>query len=573
MKILAINPGHDAGACIFEDFDLVAYAKEERLNRIKSWGYEIPWLSLKELWSKCPPDEIDCLVMLRASIPTSCYKNLSHRPLHYRALYHINKLLGREKRLSIDAQMKASGKAENELIDFGKLRRLFGLRPDCEVLFSNHHLSHALPAIFYSPRINQGISYTADGVGDFSCYSLYRFDQENFDEVIGGDESIYQSTGTLNSMGRFYSRVTRAAGYKSNRHEGKITGLAAYGKPLLLEELRGKYFLDEKGQVQTSFKNYQEAEDYIFDYARTMEMKDIASSAQCFLEEIMLQAVQCHRTRAGAHFVGLSGGVFANVRANQVIAESEGVDEVFIYPAMGDEGLAVGAALDICRRKWGWKEFMSKRRDLGMIYYGEEFSQRQIAHAAEGFEIEEPENMAREVACRINENKICALFTKGMEYGPRALGARSILATPKDKNINKTLNERLTRTEFMPFAPVVRAERLTEVFKCPPQSERATKYMTITCHVQDQWRDKIPAVVHVDGTARPQSIERHDNPLYYDIIEQFEEVSGLPCLINTSFNAHEEPIINTPQEALRALAQRRIDYLVTDEMIISRKES
>jgi len=168
----------------------------------------------------------------------------------------------------------------------------------------------------------------------------------------------------------------------------------------------------------------------------------------------------------------------------------------------------------------------------------------------------------------LQSGKIGAIFTKGMEWGPRALGARTIMATPADSKINTTLNHRLTRTEFMPFAPVVRKERLHEVFELSEGMVRAARYMTITCAVKPAWKDKIPAVVHVDGTARPQWIVREDNPLYYDTILAFEKVSGLPVLINTSFNAHEEPIINTFPEALRALADKRIDFLITDAGLV-----
>ncbi|MGH7003544.1 MAG: carbamoyltransferase C-terminal domain-containing protein, partial [Alphaproteobacteria bacterium] len=167
----------------------------------------------------------------------------------------------------------------------------------------------------------------------------------------------------------------------------------------------------------------------------------------------------------------------------------------------------------------------------------------------------------------IAKGGIVAIYTKGMEYGPRALGARSILATPSDAAINDTLNKRLERSEFMPFAPVVAEEDADKVFKLGRAKAYSARFMTITAHVQPGWRERIPAVVHVDDTARPQTIRRAANPLYYDILKAFERRTGLPILINTSFNVHEEPIINRPEECLRALRDSRIDYVVTERAV------
>jgi carbamoyltransferase len=179
------------------------------------------------------------------------------------------------------------------------------------------------------------------------------------------------------------------------------------------------------------------------------------------------------------------------------------------------------------------------------------------------------EGVVEAAARMLAERRILGLYLGRCEYGPRALGARSIMASPADRSINDWLNKRLDRTEFMPFAPVVRDARVNEAFYLPRAVLYTARYMTVTCNVRPEWRDRIPAVVHVDGTARPQVIRREDNPTYYDILRRFEEISGLPCAINTSFNAHEEPIINRPEEALRALEQGRVDLLVTETGIFA----
>jgi hypothetical protein len=161
------------------------------------------------------------------------------------------------------------------------------------------------------------------------------------------------------------------------------------------------------------------------------------------------------------------------------------------------------------------------------------------------------EGVVEAAARMLAERRILGLYLGRCEYGPRALGARTIMASPADRSINDWLNKRLDRTEFMPFAPVVRDARVNEAFDLPGALLYTARYMTVTCNVRPEWRDRIPAVVHVDGTARPQVIRREDNPTYYDILRRFEEISGLPCAINTSFNAHEEPIINRPEGVAR----------------------
>jgi carbamoyltransferase len=174
-------------------------------------------------------------------------------------------------------------------------------------------------------------------------------------------------------------------------------------------------------------------------------------------------------------------------------------------------------------------------------------------------------------ASLLAEGRIVAIYTKGMEYGPRALGARSILADPRDAGVNARLNARLERSEFMPFAPVVRESDAELVFRLPANAGYAARFMTITCGVCEDWRQRIAAVVHVDGTARPQVIRREPNPLYYDILTAFGTRTGVPVLVNTSFNVHEEPIVNTPEECARALAQGRIDGVVSARTVYVRR--
>ncbi|MDX1592843.1 MAG: carbamoyltransferase C-terminal domain-containing protein, partial [Gammaproteobacteria bacterium] len=240
----------------------------------------------------------------------------------------------------------------------------------------------------------------------------------------------------------------------------------------------------------------------------------------------------------------------------------------FVCPPMGDEGLPVGNCIAGIAASRGLAAV--PRRRLADAYLGRPYSGSELLAEARagGFAVETPEGVAEAAAGLLADGRIGAIFAKSMEMGPRALGGRSILASPADRGLNDTLNERLERTEFMPFAPYVLDEDARRVFDIDDRNWEACRFMTITTGVKETFRPVMPAVVHVDHTARPQIIERETNPLYYDILRAFRDRTGIPCLVNTSFNAHEEPIINTPAEALRALADGRVDFLVCDAGLV-----
>jgi carbamoyltransferase len=227
--------------------------------------------------------------------------------------------------------------------------------------------------------------------------------------------------------------------------------------------------------------------------------------------------------------------------------------------------------LDYLLRRDGLEHWLSQRYRLDALYYGRDFGSGIDACLGGDVAFKRISTTSVETSAKLlSEGGIVAIYTRGMEYGPRALGARTIMASALDGQINQILNDRLSRSEFMPFAPVVMAEDADRVFDLGPAKRYAARFMTITCGVKDGWRERIPAVVHVDGTARPQVIERAQNPLYYDILAAYKARTGVPVLVNTSFNVHEEPIINSPQECARALADKRIDYVATEQAVYAR---
>ena len=420
------------------------------------------------------------------------------------------------------------------------------------------------------PAWNNALLYTSDGGGDGLNYSFTYFDGNTIDVLYGGNDKLMKSW-LPDSLGQMYGMVTQICGFKKNRHEGKITGLAAFAEPLAADEIIRQYYIDTNGRILPHFSDYEQLDELLKNIFSTHGRETLASSAQYALEQLTLESIEKLKSQYSFDNIGLSGGVCSNVRLNQLISEVEDINDLFVFPSMTDEGLVVGYVLDYLLKRDGLKDWLSHRRDLDDVYWGEDL-QLKMSDLPSEFKIICTDDIAQKTAELLERNHVCALYTARMEYGPRALGARSILINPSDCSINDTVNARLDRTEFMPFAPVVLDDIVEDVFEVTSSNREAMRFMTITTNVKDKWKDKIQATVHVDGTARPQIIQRKDNPLYYDILQSFYELTGIPCLVNTSFNAHEEPIINTPSEALTALKDDRVDYLVFSNMIVSNQD-
>jgi carbamoyltransferase len=267
----------------------------------------------------------------------------------------------------------------------------------------------------------------------------------------------------------------------------------------------------------------------------------------------------------------VAGGVVANVKLNQRLLALEEVPSLFVYPAMGDDGLAAGAAHHVYAQGLPEGERESAVRRLADVYLGSEFSPAEILAAirASGRPFDRPKDLAGEVARRIAEGGVVARFDGRMEFGPRALGNRSILVGAADPSVNDWLNKRLERTEFMPFAPVSLAEEKDRFYRGLEGAEHAARFMTVTCDCTPELSELCPAVVHVDGTARPQLVDRSSNPGYRAILEAYQRIEGHSTLINTSFNMHEEPIVRSPEDAVRAFTLGHLDYLAIGEYLVA----
>ena len=568
MRILAFQSGlHDASAAVFEDYRLVAAVAEERLRRDKGWGNAIPWLAIDEVlqiagWSRY---DVDAIAAIRAVFPLHYFRF----PLLRDVGYTMRKHLGRE-RVSRDL---AAISARTGVGDSNKLFRtkLFlaenGFRQQTNLQFVNHHEAHGLAALFYTDWDN-ALVYTADGVGDNVSYSVRSLHDGKLDCHVGGEEWLTVGRAPRNSLATAYGHATEAAGFRMWRHEGKLTGLAAWGQPTLTDRLASYFRLGDDGLIHTDFANWQKMREVILNVCRDEKRENIAASIQTLVENLVPRAIAYWLKRTGTDRVALGGGLFANVRLNRLIAESLPLKEVFIFPAMGDDGLAVGAGLCFLRDRDGIGTWLQQRRRLDNVYLGRDFDGEIDSCLAADQRVKRlPDMPVTATTDLIQAGKVGAIYTGRMEFGPRALGARSILASPSNADINDSLNKRLDRSEFMPFAPYVLEEDAARVFDISPLNAYAARFMTITCGVKPEWRSRIPAVVHVDNTARPQIIRDSENPTFAAILREFRQRTGIPVLVNTSFNVHEEPIINRPQECLRALLEDRVDFVVTKSAV------
>jgi carbamoyltransferase len=570
--ILAVTSGiHDAAAAVFFDYSIKAAVQLERLTRRKGDGSVHPDACIDEVLSivGVSRSDVDVALFSRTELPTQYYKTITG-VRRVRELYRH--YVERRPRRHMPAEfLRAQTYDIDAIVDVPKLSRDSGFRPDTVVRFYNHHEAHALPALFYTAW-DDALLVTADAGGDTVNYSHRYFSGGALTTVYGGEECLLTPT-PIDSLGHAYGAATAALGFTPLRHEGKLTGLAASGQPVAAQEIIVHFSVDAAGRVHSDFASYKEMRAFIHATLGKLSREDAAASIQQVLEDTMLLSIRRLRDGHPTCRLGLAGGIFANVKLNRRLAEELALEEIFVFPPMSDEGLPAGGALAYLLQRDGMPRWLAQRRPLRDVYLGRDYTNAIDAALAAAPGVRRAAELPVQAAARrLNAGNIGAIYTGRMEYGPRALGTRSILANPARRETHDLLNKRLDRTEFMPFAPVIAAEKAARVFDVNAVNAYACRFMTITCNVRPEWRERIAAVVHVDGSARPQVIERDANPLYYDILTAFERQSGLPVLVNTSFNVHEEPIVNKPAECVQALVDGRIDFVVTTKGLYEMKK-
>jgi carbamoyltransferase len=571
MYLLGIhNSAHDAAACLFCDYQLMAAVSLERLTRKKGAGVcaeqELPIAAIDEC--------LDIAGIRRADIDVVC-STRDHWEFQSYALRGRLRLkqkafhLLRQKRLPRMTYMMQKLGVSNalDIFDTDSFRARYGF-DKADIYFANHHFAHGIAAYFYS-LFDDSLVYTTDACGDNVAYSARAARQSVFEVLLGCDASLH-ATFPAHSLGNLYGFFTQALGFLMDRHEGKLTGLSAFGEAKAADEIKRHFRVEESGEISADFPSHDAMRNFAFDVARRLSREDAAASVQSVLEELICDAVEKLLRITGTRSLALAGGVFANVRLNRALIEMTSAERIFIFPAMGDEGLPVGACLLYLHQRDGAAVWQRQRHCLERIDLGRSYNDRFAAASARYPAVlrDSVDNVDKAVDALVI-GKVVAIYTGRMEYGPRALGNRSILASPVAREINDSINKRLDRSEFMPFAPVVLDEHAAEVFDLYEGNSYAARFMTITCAVRPQWRERIAAVVHVDGSARPQVIRESDNPLYFRVLSRFHQRTGLPVLVNTSFNVHEEPIIDTPDQALRALVDGRVDYILTPDSLYS----
>jgi len=571
---LGIQTGHESSAALFDGTRVVAAVSDERLSRIKNDGGRLSDLAIDEVLRLAGRrrSDVERLALLYTFFPEDYFVRETWTKEIERRLSRLRKARGapsaeRPQMLLTNFIERLEARGKDFDRHFLRLRFLRGERFEgAEPAFYDHHLTHAISAAYYSGFRDCAV-ITMDGVGDrHVCHTsgLWR---------DGRYERAHATDAVGASPGAFYGHLTELLGFRVMRHEGKVVGLAAMGDPAPLYDAFRQALrpstdgnrLDSEfvGQPQPEGRRYGYLKRVIQGHSR----ENVSAACQKVLEDVVLELVRRFLADTGQRRIALNGGVFANVKLNQRIAALPEVDSIFVFPAMSDTGNAVGAVLlDLMARNL---DALADNPPLRDVYWGPSYTDVEIAVAfaragLKATRLDEAALIERS-ARAIHDGRIVGWFQGRMEFGPRALGNRSMLARPTEGRINDWLNQRLERSEFMPFAPSVLAERADEIFIGVGKARHTAEFMTVTFDVRPEWRKRIPAVVHVDGTARPQLVRPEVNPRYHRLISAYCALSGIPLVLNTSFNVHEEPIVCAPDEAIRALAERRVDCLAVGD--------
>jgi carbamoyltransferase len=575
MLTLGINAVyHDSAACLVQDGVVVAAAEEERFTRVKHGKrpvpfstYELPFhaieyclrqadVVLKDIdhvaYSYAPDlllgrhgdREIISLPLQPSAHPTSPEWESVWDPLFLASIVNAPRHL-------------ASG-APHSL-----QKRFAGARHDgpFQWHFVEHHLAHAASAFLPSPFSRAAIM-TIDGRGERAT-TFYARGCGSWIEPLGQVKMPH-------SLGILYERVTEYLGFLHSSDEYKVMALASFGRPRFLDDFRELVRLGEEGQYEIGNLRLEERFGPARRRGEPIEQRhqDIARSLQDVLEERVLSLARWLYDRTGERNLCLAGGVALNCVLNARLRDEGPFDNIWVQPAAGDAGTALGAAMliDAQQRADGARPYRMDHAYLGPKYSDDEI-ERFLAWSKLPYR--RPDDVAAATADLLAQNRIVGWFQGRMEFGPRALGARSILASPLDPDMQARLNEIKDREDFRPVAPVVLEDATRGWFEgnCP------SPFMLFVHNVRPDRAARIPAVRHVDGTARIQTINRAQHPLYYDLVRAFERRTGVPILVNTSFNTRGEPIVCTPRDALECFWTSPLDALVIGPFLMEKPVS
>jgi len=594
MHILGISCYfHDAAAALLRDGQLVAAAEEERFSRRKH-DYEFPQRAIDF-----------CLRVGGISSADLDYVVFFEKPFvkFERLLLSSLQTFPRSYRVFREAMISWLG---DKLWIKHLIQRRLGM-PPAKILFSGHHLSHAASAFFCSP-FEEAAILTVDGVGEWTTASV----------GIGRSTEItlLREIRFPHSLGLLYSAFTAFLGFEVNEGEYKVMGMAPFGTPRYVEEVRKLIRLDRDGSFELDMdyftfhhstdRTYSAKFEALFGPPRppgahfftassgypayfgarpvnydtvareNQHYADIAASIQAVTEEALLGLARAAHAATGLRRLCMAGGVALNSVANGRILRETPFEELYIQPSAGDGGGAVGAAL------WGYHAVLGKPR--GFVMEHAAWGEAHDVDAVERFlgeqgirheRVDDEARLVERVVDHLTRGRVVGWSQGRFEWGPRALGHRSILADPRRADMKDIVNTKIKfREPFRPFAPSVLVERAEEYFALPAARRHyPARFMLYVVDVQADRREAIPAVTHVDGTARLQVVGRETSPRYYRLIETFGQATGVPMLLNTSFNLKGEPIVNTPAEAFHTFRQSGMDVLVLGDCVIEKPAS
>jgi carbamoyltransferase len=541
MRVLGINAiFHDPAAALVVDGDVVAASEEERFSRRKHGKRPLPF-SAWEL-----PEQAAAWCLERAGIDAPDLDAVA---------YSFDPALARPApEMGLDDPWDHLRLIYAERAPRFLASALPGLDP-AVVRFVPHHVAHAASAGLASPHPSSSV-LVLDGRGEAASHLAGRYDDGRL-QVLAGQELPH-------SLGLLYEEVTEHLGFLRSSDEYKVMALAAYGEPRFIAELRAAVYATGDGGFRTEpvdwsslAKRAQPGERWTQDHA------DLAASVQLRLEEVLLDLAGWLHERTGHRTLTLAGGVALNCVANTRLAAEGPFERLWVQPAAGDAGTALGAALHVAWADGGAAAPMPGA-DLGRDWADDELA---AWLATAGVACERPPDVAEAVAACLAADGIVAWFQGRSEYGPRALGHRSLLAHPGHARNLERLNAIKGREEFRPVAPMVLAERAGEIFGRGPIP---SPHMLFVHDVAPGWRARIPAVVHVDGTARIQTVDRSAEPLVARMLDGFERRTGLPVVVNTSLNTAGRPMVDHPRDALECFGSTPVDLLAIGPFVVRR---
>lgn len=564
MIILGLNTWfHDTSACIVRDGELVVALEEERFSRDKhTRGF---------------PDQAiqQCLDYAGIGFADIDHVAVSIKPTHQWLTKTLYALKAPHKSLPfIKHELVAGFFKQQRFKSFLRSRWPEGKQP--QVHYVQHHLSHAAGSFFVCPYEHAAIM-ALDGSGEWACAWL---GEGRGNQVTCFNESLFP-----NSLGSVYEAVTEFCGFKPNYDEGKTMGLAPLGDASrFIEQARKTVSVNSEGQIQVNldYFSYQ-----YWGYRRCSELfhqtfgtprpfngefethhQDVAAAFQQVLEECALAMAAVLKQRTQAPYLVIAGGVALNSVMNGRLLREAGFDDVYIMPAAGDNGTSIGAAYTVLNQTLG--EPRTAVHDNP--YIGNAYEDADIETLLKQYKLayRRSDNIASDTADLLEQGKILGWFQGRMEIGPRALGARSILANPAYPDMKAKINSEVKfREAYRPFAPSATVEAASEFFDLDVEAP----FMLKVCQVREDKQALLPAITHVDGSARLQTVRKETNPLYHQLIDQLGQRTGVPVVLNTSFNIQGEPVVESPRDAIRCFYSTGLDYLAIGSFIVSKASS